>query len=141
MKRGRKAILTDIQRWGVGGFCEDEWRKLCEKQTFDRHDALPHMKQVREAQQKITRARFKYERQIHSEKIDVAIARARSNHLARIITVRRPYAEAAPILGRAIFWCWQKYKKRISRQYARDCWDSFRECEAAIVRASGQLID
>ena len=139
MKRGRKPVLTYMQRIGVGGFCEDEWRKLCEKQAFNRHDALPHMEQVRQAQQKLTRARFKYERQIHSEKIDVAIARARSNRMARVIAVRRPYAEADPILGRALFWCWQRYKKRITRQYARDCWDSFRECEAAIARASSQI--
>jgi hypothetical protein len=141
VKRGRKPILTTMQRWGVGGFCEEQWRQLCEKQAFERHDALPHMAEMREAQRRNRRARFAYERRINAEKIDIAIARARTNRLARVITLRRPYAEADPILGKAIFWCWQKYKKSISREYARDCWDAFRECEAEILRASSHLSD
>jgi hypothetical protein len=141
VKRGRKPILTETQRWDVGSFCQEKWRQLCERQAFERHDASPHMAEVREAQRRNRRARWKYERQINAQRIDIALARARSNRLARVITLRRPYAEADPILGKAIFWCWQKYKKRISREYARDCWDSFRECEAELERASSHISD
>jgi hypothetical protein len=146
MKRGRKAVLTTKQRWAVGAFCEDQWHQLCERQTFERHDALPHMAEVRELQMRNRRwlrkpslTRFDYERDLNANDIDAAIARARTNRLARVIRVSRPYAEAGPILGKATFWCWQKFKKRITREYARDCWDSFRECEAELIRASGHI--
>src|SRR6185437_15221125 len=138
MKRGRKAALTFHQQLAVGGFCEDEWRKISLLQAELRHEAKPHMNAVMDLQRKNRQRRaaprFKFERQF----LDEALARARAGR-AVTLALKRPYGGASAVLGMACRWCWQKYRRKITPQYARNCWDEFRACEAALLRASTML--
>jgi hypothetical protein len=133
VKRGRKALLTTGQKIDVGGFCQDQWRRIMNAKAMARFEAGPHMAEIGESQEKVRRSKWKFVQVKESEKIDASLKRARKRRLEPL-ELKRPHGRADKVLGQATLYCWRKYRRRITREYARDCWDLFRKWEIAILR-------
>jgi hypothetical protein len=127
MKRGPKPTLTASQRLNVGAKCDAAWAKLTDTRTMN----PPHMSKIREVQAANRRVRWKYEVQRGSEKIDKLLgprAVRDDGSIARGVSLKivRPYGRVNEALMQGVAMSWRRYRKRITLDYARDCWDMFR---------------
>lgn len=139
MKRGPKPLLTDEQREKVGKFCERRWQEivirageksiqLSEEDEAAYASAVAHNRLVL-----LKWSRFEFARSAASERVDGVLKRAGvSRH--RSPTTKQPYAKKQVVLGEAAAWCWRNFRRRITSDYADECWDDFRELENDVRR-------
>jgi hypothetical protein len=129
MGRGRKPILTQFEKWAVGGECARLSRVIAEEQAMIKYRTRPNLRDVKKLQSDLasvpvaSRGSRVYRDEVRRASSE--IAEIFSDIETQPIRVRRPYGKQTEILDAAIEWCAATLSKRISRRRARDCWDAF----------------
>jgi hypothetical protein len=130
MGRGRKPVLTRVEKLAVGGECARVSRALSDQNAMSEYRNRPGLlRDVKKIQSHLalipvasrgSRVRRDEMRQASSD-----IAEIFSDVETQPIRLKRPYGKRNKILDAAIEWCATTYSKPISRRRAQDCWDAF----------------
>ncbi|WP_143274212.1 hypothetical protein [Bradyrhizobium canariense] len=132
MGRGRKPILSWVEKLTVGGECNRLWWELADQQAKAKHWSQPHQRLVKKQQSDLVAAPV----DVRDHKVWKDGVRRASAEIAEILSeagaarltvihLKRPYGKRTEILDAAIRWCAAKYGKTISQRRAQDCWDEY----------------
>ena len=129
MGRGRKPVLTRVEKLAVGGECRRLQQELADRKAMTGYRSRPCLRDVKKLQSELasvpvasrdSRVWRDAVRQASSE-----IEEIFSDVETQPIRVKRPYGKRIEILDAAIKWCAATYGKTISIRRAQDCWDTF----------------
>lgn len=144
---GRPPALTDeIERWGVGAWCEEESAKLVKAAIDTKISSIPRIAALdRERERILDRekntgpGRGKYAEPLASyrkralKRIEIDLARAFKKTLGSkrkfSVKVARPYALRPKILSAAVAHFRTQYGLHLSPRLVDQCWKEFRQLQ------------